>query len=280
MVNSQIIPIWQPIGFSTHQISRNIGGLLNTKATHTGTLDPLAEGVIVVLTGDERFKKDKYSDYIKGYEFGITFGISTDSYDAMGFVTGGLRNIGSLNKEIDRAEIKSVCKKLVGKYTQTVPLYSAIRHGGKRLFEWAHLNIDTPDLPEKKGEIYKLELKKLNKVLFKKIIEEQILPNLYSIVGHFRQEKIIGQWEKAVAGIDPNVVAALGTFYAETSRGIYVRSLSQDICRDLNAEGFVTSLRRVMNGPYTKKDCKSLGKLFGGSFDKKEFVSKRFRVKV
>ena len=83
----KILPIWQPVGYSTHKIAKAVSNKYGVKTSHTGTLDPLAQGVIIVLLDDERLKKYEYAHWPKTYEFEIVFGISTDTYDGMGIVT-------------------------------------------------------------------------------------------------------------------------------------------------------------------------------------------------
>ena len=157
-MHNKIIPVWQPIGFSTYRLTNALACYYGEKATHTGVLDPLAQGVIVVLTGEERFKKLDYSDCVKGYEFDITFGISTDSYDAMGLITKSNFKVEDtkLNKNIITTTLNTFISE---NYIQTVPLYCGKKVKGKKLFMYPKNNLPNPDLPLKKGTIYKLELK-------------------------------------------------------------------------------------------------------------------------
>ena len=63
-----ILPIYQHQGSSSHMLARQVGQQYGEKATHTGTLDPMAEGVLIVLTGQDRFNKSKYTDWQKVYK--------------------------------------------------------------------------------------------------------------------------------------------------------------------------------------------------------------------
>ena len=255
-----IIPIWQPQGYSTNHIAKSVGEIYGVKATHTGTLDPMAEGVIIVLTGENRLKRQELSSMVKGYEFEILFGISTDSFDGMGFVT----HENFSNTDLKETSIKDVCISFLGSYEQQVPIFSAQLYKGKKLFEWGHQKADIP-LPNKKGEIYKFDLISLNKIALKDKISE-ILDKLGNIHGDFRQEEIISQWENYLSLVQSNTKVFVGKFYVEMSRGLYVRSLSQDLCKKLNTAGFITSLVRLVNGKYTRKECKTLVDLFGGNY--------------
>jgi tRNA pseudouridine55 synthase len=263
LTTTNIIPIWQPQGYSTNQIAKRLGELRGVKGTHTGTLDPMAEGVVVILLDDERLKRQEFSSSTKGYEFEVIFGIKTDSFDGMGFIQENELN-NTLN--IEKAALENICNSFIGEYTQTVPIFSAQLYKGKKLFEWGHQKIDIP-LPKKSGTIYKLDVLSLEKVSITSILNG-ILSKLENINGDFRQEEIIKQWQDCkneLSTIDtPPVFVA--KFYAETSRGLYIRSLSQDICEKLGTISFVYSLVRIKNGNYTKADCLSLDSLFGEKY--------------
>ncbi len=81
-----IFSLWKPIGRSTHLFVKSYGDRIGERITHTGSLDPMAEGVVVVLTGEDRFLKEKYSNSDKEYEFEILIGVSTDSHDLLGLI--------------------------------------------------------------------------------------------------------------------------------------------------------------------------------------------------
>lgn len=256
----KILAIWQPVGCSTHKISKSVGNHYNIKATHTGTLDPLAEGVAVILLGDERFKKQEHTEWKKTYEFEIFFGLSTDSYDFMGYINEGGGSGEGVGAKLTKGSLEKILPGFVGDYTQKVPIFSAIKHKGKHLFEWGHEESVgekariLAELPEKSGHIYDIKLKGFREVLAKPHLQKK-LEELKTIQGNFRQEKIIKQWEEHISKLDPKVKTQVAKISVTTSRGIYVRSLSQDICAKLHASGFVTKLTRTQNGPYSKNKC-------------------------
>lgn len=270
-MNVEIIPIWQPQGFSTHQITKKVGEHLKAKATHTGTLDPMAEGVIVALIGDMRLKKFELSGWSKTYEFDIAFGLSTDSYDAMGL----LKEDREINIDAETLSVKlsEILKDFEGEYEQEVPLYSAIRYQGKRLFEYAKEGIFSGSLPKKKGVIHDIKLQQVYEV-DKYTAVQNIVRRLENIVGDFRQQDITTQWQGYLN--EMNIGAGkfiLAKIQVEISKGMYIRSLSQDICRKLGIPGFVYLLVRTKNGIYTRKDCKLLEDIFGLDFCDKLFRS-------
>ena len=119
-------------GVTSHDIVYKIRKLYNTKKVgHTGTLDPLATGVLVILIG----RAAKAAEYLvcdsKKYRATLRLGLTSDSED----VTG---NILSTSDEIpDAAEVKRVCSEFVGEIKQIPPMYSALKVGGKKLVDLA-----------------------------------------------------------------------------------------------------------------------------------------------
>ena len=265
-----ILPIWQPIGYSTYQITNAIAELTGQKATHTGVLDPLAEGVIIVLTGDERFNKLNYSNWHKIYDFEIAFGLSTDSFDGMGFVS----NSDLDNAKVDKIEVEKVAQSFIGTYTQTVPIYSAQKFQGKKLFTYAKKNISIPELPKKSGEIYSIETISVTERKLKQLISELILKLSAVESGEFRQKESAEEWKKLLISPESEKVTSVAKIRVEMSKGLYVRSLSQDIAQKLGKLGFVVSLVRTKNGDYSLTNSLSLKDIFKDRFDKKLFVSK------
>lgn len=254
-IKNEVIPVWQPQGMSTYAITKSLAAKTGKVATHTGVLDPMAEGVVIVLLGEKRFEKSKYSDFHKTYEFDITFGIRTDSYDGMGIIQE-LKEIANVTDK----NLPTVLELFKGAYVQTIPLYSGRKIKGKKLFMYHKLGLEVPQLPTKKGQIYGIRL--LNKELITmEKLSETMLEKITNIkLNGFRSDEILKSWKDWAkdakhVGIKELVTV---TIEAEMSRGLYVRSLSQDICAKLGNIGFVSSLIRTKNGPYEKKGCCTL----------------------
>ena len=262
------MPLWQPVGYSTHQITSKVGHYFNTIASHTGTLDPMAEGVIIMLLGSERFKKIDYAGWTKKYEFEIAFGISTDSYDGLGLITDL-----NFDSHPDINALQKTLLEMVGNYTQEVPPFSAKKLNGKHLFEYArrYLHIGQPVFKE--GSIYNMELLNLYKIPFGKLVFN-IIEKIDQVEGEFRQNEIKEFWQKTLEKSDSQKYVSIAKVSVEISRGMYVRSLSQDICKKLGTTGFVCSLVRTKNGEYSQEDCSTLEDIFGNDFDKHRFFPK------
>jgi len=225
---------------------------LGEKTAQTGVLDPLAEGVIIVLAGPERLKKIEYAGWPKIYEFDILFGITTDSYDGLGLATNE-----DFSKKVTEHELKKIANSLVGKYTQKVPIYSATKYKGKRLFEYPKAGVFVEELPEKSGEIFQLKLISLRTTRLRDEIKG-VINNIKKVAhGKFRQEETTGGWLNYLL-CSPDRLVSVAGFEVKMSRGLYVRSLSQDIAASLGMGGFVTKLVRTKNGGYTRQLCRNV----------------------
>lgn len=124
----------------------------NTKKIgHTGTLDPIATGVLVVCINSCTKLVELLTSTYKEYEAELIFGIKTDTYDITGKILEEKDSI------IDEKNIIDALNKMKGKYIQEVPIYSAVKVNGKKLYEYARNNINI-ELPKREVDIKELEL--------------------------------------------------------------------------------------------------------------------------
>lgn len=126
------------------------------KIGHTGTLDPLATGVMVCLFGKYTKLVDLITGYDKEYIAEIKLGIKTDTLDITGYV------IETKKVKITNEDILQVFNEFPKEYMQEVPIYSAVKINGKKLYEYARNN-KLIELPKRKVNIYNLELISFNK---------------------------------------------------------------------------------------------------------------------
>lgn len=126
------------------------------KIGHTGTLDPLATGVMVCLFGKYTKLVDLITGYDKEYIAEIKLGIKTDTLDITGYV------IETKKVKITNEDILQVFNDFPKEYMQEVPIYSAVKINGKKLYEYARNN-KLIELPKRKVNIYNLELISFNK---------------------------------------------------------------------------------------------------------------------
>ena len=148
-----LIVINKPQNLTSRDVVNILNKKLNTKKIgHTGTLDPLATGVLVCLVGKYTKLVNLITAYDKEYITQIKLGIKTDTLDITGNIIEENNNIN-----ITRKQILEVFKNFPKTYDQEVPIYSAKKVGGKKLYEYARSNIHIT-LPKTTVNIYSLEL--------------------------------------------------------------------------------------------------------------------------
>ena len=128
-----IIIVDKPQDWTSHDVVKKTRNLLGvSKVGHTGTLDPMATGVLVLLIGKATKMARYFENDSKRYEVEITFGSATDTYDSTG-ITTETGNPGSVN--ID--DLKTAIKSFKGEMEQIPPMFSALKVGGERLYRLA-----------------------------------------------------------------------------------------------------------------------------------------------
>lgn len=127
----------KPLGFSSNQALKKIQWLFNAKkAGHTGTLDPMASGLLPICLGEATKFSHRLLDANKTYIATIQLGVTTTTGDQEGDIV--------LEKEVTLNEplLKETLKKFIGDITQIPPMYSALKFEGKPLYEYAREGIE------------------------------------------------------------------------------------------------------------------------------------------
>ena len=142
-----IIVVNKPINYTSRDVVNKISKILGTKKVgHTGTLDPIATGVLVITIGKYTKLCDILTSEYKEYIATMKLGIETDTLD----ITG--KELSNKEYNVNEDQIKEVLNSFIGKSIQEVPKYSAIKVNGKRLYEYARNNIDV-ELPKREIDI-------------------------------------------------------------------------------------------------------------------------------
>ena len=146
-----IILVNKEKNYTSRDVVNILGKLFNTKKIgHTGTLDPLATGVLVICIGNATTVSEVLTSHEKEYIASIILGIETDTLD----ITGNV--IHEKEAIIDKSLIDKVLSSFIGTYNQEVPKYSAVKVDGKKLYEYARNNEEVV-LPKKEVTINNIE---------------------------------------------------------------------------------------------------------------------------
>lgn len=156
-----VILIDKEKGFTSRDVVNKVGGILHTKKIgHTGTLDPLATGVLALAIGDGLKLVDMMVSDIKEYEAEVKMGVLTDTLD----ITGEVLKISEIISSKDK--IIEVLNSFLGRSIQEVPLYSSVKVNGKRLYEYARSGKEV-ELPKREIEVFKIEFLSIKDDTFK-----------------------------------------------------------------------------------------------------------------
>ena len=160
-----IYVIDKPKGLTSRDVVNQMGKILGTKHLgHTGTLDPLATGVLVIAVGRATKIIDLLTSTEKEYLAEVKMGLLTDTLD----ITGNVLEQVEV-PSVSFVELEKTLQSFVGKYEQEVPLYSAVRVQGKRLYEYARENQQVA-LPKREVEISKITLLNLQQDTFSFVV--------------------------------------------------------------------------------------------------------------
>ncbi len=140
-----------PTSFDVVKRLRRLGR--DRKAGHTGTLDPMASGVLPICLGSATKIASFLTEGDKEYDGIVKFGVATDTYDATGSVASEASTAG-----LERAKVEAAIAAMAGEYWQTPPMYSAVKVGGKRLYELARKGEEIERRP-RKVRIERIELR-------------------------------------------------------------------------------------------------------------------------
>ena len=144
---NKILVVNKEKDYTSRDVVNIVGKHFNTrKIGHTGTLDPLATGVLVLCMGKSLKIVDLITTNNKEYIARVILGIDTDTLD----ITGNILNKD--NPTITKEQVNKVLKSFIGKSIQEVPKYSAVKVNGKKLYEYARNN-ENIDLPKRIVEI-------------------------------------------------------------------------------------------------------------------------------
>jgi len=220
-----ILNVYKPRGWTSFDVVKKLKGILGVeKIGHAGTLDPLAEGVLIVLSDSDTKRQKGIMAMEKEYLAEIAFGAITDTYDLEGDLV-----IAEEIPDVDevKEKLKKVISSYIGKIIQKPPLYSAVKIGGTRLYKIARgrKRIEK-ELPLREVEIYNIKLEETSDKIISK-------------------ENLIIKLPVAVMRIT-------------CSKGTYIRSLANDLGEALGYGGVLVNLVRTRIGDYKVEESKKL----------------------
>ena len=206
-----VINFLKPPGMTSHDAVSFVRRVANNKRVgHTGTLDPAAAGVLAICVGQATRLVEYLQAGHKTYLAEITFGIETDSHDAMGNVV--LEGDAS---HVDLESLRRALDQFRGRILQTPPIFSAIKKDGQKLYDLARAGIEESEIEIAPREVEIFQL----------------------VVTRFTSSTRSGEKPRAMLRV-------------ECGGGTYIRSLVRDIGRALGCGATMTFLVRTQNGAF------------------------------
>ncbi len=221
-MKSGVLCLYKEAGFTSHDAVARIRRLYGTKKVgHTGTLDPQATGVLPILIGNAVKACDLLPDETKIYHATVRFGVATDTEDVWGKV------LSEDDRRPTRRALEKAAAEFLGEYMQIPPMVSAVKIGGKKLYEYAREG-KVIDRPARKVFVHRFELCSYS--------HEQ------------------------------------ASFFAEVSKGTYIRTLLTDLCARVDCIGAMSQLQRTKSGSFLVENTVTLEEIEQMSPAKREEI--------
>jgi tRNA pseudouridine55 synthase len=210
----------KPIGFSSNQALQKAKWLYQAaKAGHTGTLDPLATGLLPLCFGEATKFAHYLTDADKTYVATLKLGVTTNTGDAEGEV------LTTQAVNVSRAQFEQACQQFLGEISQVPPMFSALKHEGKAMYEYARAGIEI----ERKARLVSIH---------------QIA------VEDFKQDEAV--------------------ITVTCTKGTYIRTLAEDIGKQLGCGAHLIGLRRTATANYKIAQTITLEQLEAMTLEQRE----------
>lgn len=236
-----ILNLNKPFGITSRRAMDQVQRLLQVKkAGHGGTLDPIATGVLLICLGRATKLFEALQVGTKTYQATMMLGLTTDSFDTSGEILST-----SDASQITTDQIEQVLCRFTGQIEQTVPMFSAVKRQGIRLYKMARKGIQLDDLPKRRVEISSLELISVD--LTPPFTDEHLAGALCSQPFDMSQPR--------PEGASAHTSTLNATFRIICTKGTYIRSLVSDIGKDLTCGAVLSGLTRTSSGVFHLQDA-------------------------
>ena len=214
------------------------------KMSYAGRLDPMAEGLMIILVGDECHNKDHYLQLDKIYQLDLLWGISTDSNDILGLITQTKPDCNPSSRTI-----KQILPEFAKTFDQPYPPHSSKTINGKPLWQWYQQGkINKITIPTKKVTIQSIKLLS-NTTISSQELNQTIHKKISPLNGNFNQDQILKQW-KSFFNQTSQKSYSLTKIEVHCSSGTYMRSLAYNIGKNMTMPCLAYNIKRTQIGPH------------------------------
>ena len=217
---------------------KNKNSLKKEKLSYIGRLDPMAEGAMILIAGEENNNREKYLNFDKEYEATFLLGVSTDSGDILGLINGV-----SVKYPPD-ISIKRAINGLYKIKSQKYPWMSGKTIDGKKMFDiYKDGEADKFKRPTLKVRIHKISNIKFSSIDMKKL-EKDILITTNKVNGEFRQKDIVKKWREFFADKKVKKIKIF-SFKVKVSSGTFIRGFCENFEKSLKVPVLLYRLKRT-----------------------------------
>lgn len=221
------------------------------KMTYAGRLDPMAEGLLVILFGNERYEAKKYMQMNKTYQVEYVLGLRSDTGDALGLVE-------KVSPEIwpDVEVVKNTVEGLVRIKEMRYPAYSSKTVAGRPLLEWARTGkLDEIEIPVRQVGVLHSRVNQIEGVGLEELIA-QATDRVERVSGDFRQDAVIEAWRRLADSRDQKVIKVSSE--VEVGSGTYVRGLAEILGEKLDCGAMAWKIKRTRLGRFSLDEAEKL----------------------
>ncbi|MES3004559.1 MAG: hypothetical protein V4690_00430 [Patescibacteria group bacterium] len=213
--------------------------------TYAGRLDPMAEGLLILLSGEEVHNKEKYNELSKTYEVEVLWGFETDTLDVLGLV----KSLDPKLINLKVADLENALAETVRVFEQKYPAYSSKPVEGKSLFIWAREGkLGDIEIPSHQVEIFSSKFLNRRTIIGSDLLKE-IKEKIDLVSGDFRQQETISKWgEELKDRLEEEFF--LDKVELEVSSGFYVRQFVYDLAKSFNENAITFHIKRTKVGEY------------------------------
>lgn len=243
-----ILNLYKPMSWTPLQVIEAYKQLhpdqVDVPMVYAGRLDPMASGVLPVLSGEERHQLPAHLLGTKTYQATVLFGFVSDTHDILG-------RIGATSRPVDVEEAHEALVRLKGVRTLPLPAYSAYKVQGNPLHWWVREGkLDEIEIP-----VRDMEVLKVSEIAFEGRLSDGLLQEVVERVsvveGDFRQDKVLADWRELLQQNAPLMTA---TLTLDVTSGTYVRAIVHALGQYLGCGALLYNLHRTRAGEMHVED--------------------------
>ncbi|MCA9381448.1 tRNA pseudouridine(55) synthase TruB [Candidatus Dojkabacteria bacterium] len=259
---SGILLVNKEVGETSHDVVDKVRKIYGTrKVGHAGTLDPFAEGLLIILVGKATKLSNELLNKDKEYQAEVLFGISTNTSDIEGTIDK------SSEKEINKEDLVNTLKKFQPNYNQYVPVFSSVKVDGDKLRVLAR-KYESFEITKNKQVIFKGPNSEKEVTLPSKVVNIHTLTlDSFSQVNSDKLLEQLSIYKESLSdSVEQYISEFEGSFQlaqitVSCSKGTYIRQLARDIGEELGSAAMLRSLKRTKVGPWSLLEAKTINEL-------------------